>query len=400
MNTYNEIHHASQADFQLIRPNAITQLPHSVECGSRWRTYGSSSGWSSDVQQSALGEHFERKHFYLDIPVNDKNRLSDSLTPQECGAFEEALSQTSTGGLKTPLHLHLFDRTTVYRITDFTQCKVPTACISISECRDPIDNGFYPMRDTCGCSAHVSVEKAMLGALKENLERQFLLRCWLTKTCTEQIGYNAACSILANSASLTLFKELKKTGELCILDLTDKRLPGNCILLCYGNQTADAKVKYCAGMAYAATAGLALEKSIIELWQTFRFMLSVDSNHESESDLQDPYLKHFLACNRYDTYRNITTCSELENPKHRKRCTTPLTTQSLIHTIRDLGFNGYLYLSSTPFKQSHLHLCKYFSPNLFLHMNNAKNFNTHNIYSKPFRNDIIPSQSLSMVPFP
>lgn len=125
MNFYNEIHHPTFTDFLLLRPSAVNHLPHSVECGSRWRTYGSSSGWSSDITDSALGEHFERKHFYLDIPVHDTCRLGDGLTTEECQAFTKAFSQTLISSEKSSLQSHCFDRTTVYRVTDFTLARYP-----------------------------------------------------------------------------------------------------------------------------------------------------------------------------------------------------------------------------------------------------------------------------------
>lgn len=400
MNFYNEIHHPTFTDFLLLRPSAVNHLPHSVECGSRWRTYGSSSGWSSDITDSALGEHFERKHFYLDIPVHDTCRLGDGLTTEECQAFTKAFSQTLISSEKSSLQSHCFDRTTVYRVTDFTSCKVPTACLSISECKNSTDNGFYPIRDTCGCSAHITINNAVLGAIRENLERQFLLRFWLTKTCTAEIEIDDACLTLTSSASLALFQELKKSGELCILNLTDQRFPGSCILLCYGSQDINAKVKYCAGMAYAATSRIALEKSIVELWQTFRFMQSVDSEHELKNPLQDPYLKHFLSCNSYETFKEISSEVKFTQHNHELTLSKKLTIQNLLKTLRSLQLNGYLYLSSTPYKRSNLYLCKYFSPNLFLHMNNARHFNLENTYSAPFHNEIISSQNSKMVPFP
>ncbi|MFJ4157628.1 YcaO-like family protein [Pseudomonas sp. NPDC089752] len=389
----------SAADFLLLRPHAVNHMPHSVECGSRWRTYGSSSGWSADVMQPALGEHFERKHFYLDVPVHDNNKLDNSLTPKEYEEFAKAFSQTSATDIGIPLHLHSFDRTNAYRVTDFTQCNIPTACISIAECRNPIDNRFYPMRDTCGCSAHFSVERAVQGALKENLERQFLLRFWLTKTCTGKIGYPEACILLLGSACLRLFTELMNSGDLCALDLTDNRFPGSCILLCYGNQNLEAEVKYCAGMAYADTRRLALEKALIELWQTFRFMQALDQTKDMSRNSQDPYLTHFLACNDYRTYQSILSCTA-SPPIQAKHSEAHLTLRNLLHAIRDLDLNGYLYLAPAHPRDACLYLCKYISPNIFLHMNNSNNLNIDNTYSAPFLHNIIASQLSHMVPFP
>ncbi|MBR7552131.1 hypothetical protein KC220_26660, partial [Mycobacterium tuberculosis] len=80
------------------------------------------------------------------------NKLGAGLTHDEFEAFANAFSQTTTIDRKKTLHSHNFERTNVYRITDLTKCAIPTALISITPCRSPIDNEFYPMRDTCGCS--------------------------------------------------------------------------------------------------------------------------------------------------------------------------------------------------------------------------------------------------------
>jgi len=400
MNIFNEIHHASSVDFELLRPSAIRHLPHSVECGSRWQTYGSSSGWSADVTACARGEHFERKHFYLDVPVNDSNKLSDGLSAFELNEFTEAFMQTSTHDSGTHIHSHIFDRTTVHRVSDFTTCNVPTACISITECRNKIDNDYYPMRDTCGCSAHDNIESAILGALKESLERQFLLRFWLTLKFNKRLSYIEAGVLLNGRPSSTLFRELSRSGDLLILDLTDGRFPGTCILLCYGNLHAEAKVHFCAGMSYSDTASNALEKATLELWQTFRYMQSIDSEDHPNGEPQDPYLKHFLACNHYDTYREIFAATPYNTSEIVKTLDTPLNCGSLLSTLRHLELNGYIYISQLPSTQSYMYFCKYFSPNLFLHMNNARHFNLSNRYSATFLNDVIAHQLTRMVPFP
>ncbi|WP_296234581.1 YcaO-like family protein [Pseudomonas sp. UBA4617] len=401
MNIYNEIHTLAFADFELHRPSAVSHFPHSVECGSRWHTYGSSSGWSASVTISAMGEQFERKHFYLDVPVHDRNKLGEGLTPDELEAFANAFLQTAMTGQKNDLHSHTFDRTHVYRITDLTRCAVPTALISISPCRNSIDNEFYPIRDTCGCSVHMTVDRAVLGALKEAIERQFLLRFWLTKACTGKVKHRDACSALSNRPSFLLFKELERTGDLCILNLTDEHFPGCCILLCYGNRCGkNQHVRYCAGLAYSDDMSSALEKSVIELWQTFRFMHSFYLRGKALSDIEDPYLKHFLESNFYETYIDITTGIINYSKRSKPAKPLPLTSAALIKLLRELQLDGYLYLSSMNSTKRNLHYCKYISPKLFLHMNNASHLNIKNSYSNQFQKQIIPQQLSKMVPFP
>ncbi|MBV4491080.1 YcaO-like family protein [Pseudomonas oryzicola] len=401
MNTLNEVHTPNHADFVFHRPNAVAHFPHSIECATRWQTYGSSSGWSTVLANSALGEHFERKHFYLDIPTHKLSTLDLELTPEECDAFYTAFTQTSSTYTHDDLKTLQLSFTNAYRLTNFTACRIPTACISILPSENPTDNLIYPMRDTCGCSAHVTLEHSITGALKESLERQFLLRFWLTGVCTESLEFEQGYAALRNSASLQLFRELKKSGKLTILNLTDNNSPGSCILLYYGNDNNQRQpVQYCAGMAYAKNTSDALEKATIELWQTFRFMHSLYNEPFKTDNIEDPYLRHFINCNQYDTYQNITNIAKQETRNTAQLNPTEFNLNNIISAINRQNLDGYLYVSQSNFNKSTLYFCKYVSPNLFLHMNNASHFNLRNRYSQSFENSILPKQLNKMVPFP
>lgn len=398
MNFYNEIHSPTTSDFERLRPSAVRHLPHSVECGSRWQTYGSSSGWSSAVYACAVGEQFERKHFYLDIPTHDKNLLEVGLSNRENREFVEAFSQTTNDSLHLDISSHHFSRTRVFRVSDLTQCLIPTICISIAQLGNSPDNQFYPMRDTCGCSSHTTLDKAILGALKESLERQFLLRYWLTKICKKKISIRHARELLTHSPSLALFNLLAKTGDVALLDITDHRFPGTCLLFCYGyGGSNSSNVRYCAGMAYASTPQISLEKSVCELWQTYRHMNSLSPDDPAPAD---PYLKHFLSCNTYDTFKEMSTPTDYYSSATPVSRNCRFNIQTLTTAIKNLSLNGYLYISSTPTTNKHIYFCKYLSPNMFLHMNNAQHFNIANRFSKSFFSDIKHSQTLTMVPFP
>ncbi|AQW69205.1 YcaO-like family protein [Pseudomonas parafulva] len=401
MNNYNEIHFQLLPDFEFHRPAAVKHLPHSVECGSRWRTNGSSAGWNSEVVKAANGKHLERKHFYLDIEVSDKNPISQGLYPNETAALTSALAQTAKENSKTEISSHRFDRTEVYRIVDLSRCSIPTALIALNSCSDTDDNRFYPNRDTCGCSAHSNLELAILGAIKEALERQFLLRCWLTKTCSGVISLSEATSALSGRASKKILKALSNAGDIAFLDLTDKGFPGRCVLACYGDDSAKPKpVRFCAGMSYASDLESALEKSLIELWQTFRYMHSFSSTAKDINAIEDSYLRHFLSCNRYSTYSAMTSVTSTSPKCDNEHAQQNFDTATLMRTLKTLKFDGYLYVSTTACVESIVYFCKYTSPNLFLHMNNSSHFNLHNRYSQDFQDQFIVEQLNTMVPFP
>lgn len=397
MNNYNELHTPLEADFQFLLPSAIKSLPHSIEYGSRWDTYGSSSGWSYDTTQPAFGEYLERKHFYLDVPTHAREPLDETLTAEELAEFQYAFAQTgreAASPWKNNLPLEL---TRVIRIKDYSACKIPTACIKLSACTSAHDNEIYPLRDTCGCSAHTSIDKAIFGAIKEALERQYLLRFWLTGSYCEPVETLLLLGALKNSPTSTLFKRLMQSGEITALNLTDRNFPGTCILLCYGNPMAHTAVRYCAGMAYAENLENALEKSVIELWQTFRFMHSFSAAGKDLTQIKDPYLQHFLNANSYQTYLTITTITPHTVTD---RNSQEFTLENLIQLLRERELYGYLYLNQLLTDNTTIYFCKYLSPNIFLHMNNSKNFNTSNLYSRHFLSEIRPDRLATMVPFP
>jgi len=153
-------------------------------------------------------------------------------------------------------------------------------------------------------------------------------------------------------------------------------------------------------MAYAESLDKALEKSIVELWQTFRFMLSFDQANIGKTETLDPYIKHFLECNRYETFGKTSSPTKLAALQHHKIQPDTLSLSSLLPVVRRLEINGYFYLASLPTKGPTLYFCKYLSPKLFLHMNNASNFNLENTYSAPFLDQVIKNRLTEMVPFP
>ncbi|QIM56522.1 hypothetical protein [Pseudomonas veronii] len=79
-----------------------------------------------------------------------------------------------------------------------------------------------------------------------------------------------------------------------MFDISDARFPGVCILVVYGQSKENHHVNYCAGMSYSATLSDALEKSILELWQTYRFMDLFKSVDSDEKRIEDYYLRYFL----------------------------------------------------------------------------------------------------------
>lgn len=382
----------------VYQPSCLTSMPTSAEVNDVWGNGGSGIGSGSEAIRSAMGEYFERRHFYMEIASQTKGILGKTLTPFEIQSFVSSFTQTTEIAKSyEEICKHEFYLSEVYRAHDFVLCMVPTACVSLSAYGIENDTAVYPRRDTCGCSFHWDPAAAIFGSLKEQLERQFLLRFWLTKICRERVSPNFAAQALKSARSYNLYKLLTTSGQVTVLDISDTSFPGVCLLTVYGSQD-QRHVKYCAGMAYAETFSEALDKSIRELWQTFRFIDVFRATEGKDEEIADCYLRHFLECNKYETYQEIIdvlAVNGLAAPNKEKfECA------SLLSKLEKLGINGFFYLKPIIHNKLCHYACKYFSPDLFMHMNSSANINLSNKYSQSFINSINSDRAKTMVPFP
>jgi hypothetical protein len=383
------------------QPPCIFDFPFCTEIGDQWNSIGSGIGTSSTSIKTALGEYFERRHFYLEILPDSFSTLESGLTPKEVGNFIKAFSQTAAKNINLAnLASRKFNMNSAIRISDFSCCSIPTVCISLTHHNSDDDN-IYPGRDTCGCSFHWNPELAVLGSIKESIERQFLTRFWLTKQCIGTIKPAEISTTIKALPSYGLFNALTKSGQLLTIDISDDDFPGVCLLTVYGNNDPDRNVHYCAGMSYSESRAEALNKSILELWQTFRFMNLFSTLHGNPDSLKDSYIRHFVKCNHYKTFEEIT--SQLNYYPHTSRNKNPpckLDTENLIKCLRKKDIEGYLYIKTTQIDGANHTFCKFTSPSLFMHMNNSENINIVNDYSSSFRFEIYNERKETMVPFP
>jgi len=384
----------------LFQPALLRHHPHVVEIGDFWGRYGSGIGLGNSAALSSLGEYYERRHFFSEVSSHRKSLLSDTLEDQETTNFTRAFQQTMLSS-KTPdsLYSHMFHKTSVKRLSDFSNCEIPTVCISISPTNLGNDNRFHPVRDTCGCSFHWNLENAILGAIKESIERQFLLKFWLTKKCNHELNLPDYHSRLPLSGALPILQALASSGSVTALDISDENFPGKCIIVLYGASAPEHHVHYCAGMAYGDSQEAALEKSIYELWQTFRFIRNFHTFNNDIESIKDPYLRHFLNINNHSTYLNIANNLITSDTKSQTP-TKPINTNTLVSAIKQSGISGYIYIKPTKISRRTYFFCKYVSPTAFMHMNNSSHLNIQNKYSDNFIHQIDETRQSSMVPFP
>ncbi|WP_069776281.1 YcaO-like family protein [Metapseudomonas furukawaii] len=397
MNIANQSIFLTSPNILQLQPSAVKELPPSLEVYDSWRNIGAGIGRSGSWYSTAIGEYFERRHFNAEVPYTKKALLGEYLDQDETNSFASAFIQTSKEGI-TSILSHRFHITEVFRLKDFSKCGIPSITLSLGARNYFEDNRFYPRRDTCGSSFHLGLESSLLGAIKEILERNFLLRFWLTNKCSEIYSKEHIEKVLSNQETYSLFNLLSKHGNLKAFNISDPIFPGECALVIYGAHSNSSTVRYCAGMSYASSSGDALNKSLLELWQTFRFLNLFETGFQDTSTIKDPYQRHFIKCNSISTYEEISNPHvDQPRPKNHKH---KITLQNLVESIESLGASGFLYVKEETNSEGRMHYSRFVSPDFFMHMNNAEAFNLENLYSRRFLTDILKRRLGKMVPFP
>ncbi|WP_157295674.1 YcaO-like family protein [Pseudomonas sp. GM78] len=382
------------------QPPCTFEFPFCSEISDQWNSIGSGIGTSSTSVKAALGEYFERRHFHLEILPDSYSSLEKKLTPNEVKKFIKAFNQTASKNTNlTCLKSRKLNMISATRISDFSACAIPSVCISLTHDKSE-DNKIYPNRDTCGCSFHWNSESAVLGSIKESLERQFLTRFWLTNQYKGIIDANEIPTRIKTLPSYGLFNALKKSGQLLTIDISDEKFPGVCLLTIYGANDPTRNVQYCAGMSYSENRSEALDKSILELWQTFRFMNLFRVLRGNTDSLEDSYIRHFLKCNSYKTFEEISSKIDYALISRNEIQPSKLNIETLIRSLRTQNIEGYLYIKAVKIDNIKYTFCKFISPSLFMHMNNSKNINIDNDYSASFLPAINEDRKEKMVPFP
>lgn len=383
-----------------FQPSGTSSIPSSVEMSDRWLNTGSGIGEGSTASTTALGEYYERRHFASEVVTNSLSKLGEMHTDEETSTLTNALFQTMQGaGSKSTIINHLFNTTTVIRTIDFTSTRIPTILLTLNTHQNTKDNFFYPHRDTCGCSFHWKAELSILGSIKEMLERQFLLKFWLTEMYSKKLSASQIAKSMHGTSTHPLILLLAKSGQITAFDISEPGFPGKCVLLIYGNPDPDRSVNYCAGMSYSNNLSSALQKATLELWQTFRFLNLYKTAFDDISKVRDPYLRHFIKSNIYHTYKSLDSIVSLDDTKSQET-NEELTLKNILHALDINGCHGYLYVKKIKTNTLSGTYSKFLSPNLFLHMDNSSHLNIKNIFSDKFAGKIIKSHLENMVPFP
>ncbi len=272
-------------------------------------TPASAAGETMKSIQGAIGEYFERRHFFNEIVAGPEKTLYEMMPPESAGAFAEALLQTSSKS-ESRVKKHQFKTVRAYNLLSLDKIEIPAVLVALDNITAAQDLEFYPDRDTCGCSFHGNLENAVEGALYEFMERQSLLLYWLSGKANFEISQDIVSGI---SFVDEILSSLRVEGELRIFDITLPGAPGHAILTLYGTKGKNSEIKYSTGLSYSVNLRKALSKSVTELWQSYICLHNFINGGYSDNDIIDSYQRHFLSCNSYDTYLDLCKNTILKN---------------------------------------------------------------------------------------
>ncbi|MCN6672549.1 YcaO-like family protein, partial [Escherichia coli] len=228
-------------------------------------TPASAAGETLKSIQGAIGEYFERRHFFNEIVTGGQKTLYEMMPPSAAKAFTEAFFQISSL-TRDEIITHKFKTVRAFNLFSLEQQEIPAVIIALDNITAADDLKFYPDRDTCGCSFHGSLNDAIEGSLCEFMERQSLLLYWLQGKANTEISSEIVTGI--NHIDEILLA-LRSEGDIRIFDITLPGAPGHAVLTLYGTKNKISRIKYSTGLSYANSLKKALCKSVVELWQSY-----------------------------------------------------------------------------------------------------------------------------------
>lgn len=357
-------------------------------------TPASAAGETMKSIQGAIGEYFERRHFFNEIVAGPEKTLCKMMPPEAASAFTEALMQTSLQN-ESRVKDHQFKTVRAFNLFNLEKLEIPAVLVALDNITAEQDLKFYPDRDTCGCSFHGNLEDAVEGALHEFMERQSLLLYWLNGTANFEISQDIVTGV---SFVDEILLSLRAEGEIRIFDITLPGAPGHAVLTLYGTKGKNCQIQYSTGLSYSENLKKALTKSVTELWQSYICLHNFLSGGYTDADIIDSYQRHFLSCNRYDTYTDLCENTLLKSTEKVSDLEVVTTDEDLYSYLDKISKNVFVYYARERAGEELVWYTKILSPDFFLHMNGSGSLNLSNKIYRPGSG--LTQRESVMVPFP
>jgi ribosomal protein S12 methylthiotransferase accessory factor YcaO len=340
--------------------------------------YFSVSTMYSNALIPAFGEFLERKiaeSNYRDR-ANQKATLSEIPDPILVRSISHMLSQVSLESKN--IEKHEFEFTKCLNIITGEVLLAPRIFFSVSPSHKDVKH--MPERDSSGGSIHSIPSESYQRSLFEYVERQSLIAAHTFKYHKNSILLKSEITRLKTTIR-QLIEYFTSIGKLYLADIS---VFDGIYVIAAVFSSDYGPVKYAIGSSGHLDPNKALEKAILELYQSFVLMLTVhDSsdgiNYETKRESLPPYSLIFCDSNHSKTVFEFSF-SEKTNP-----ITIGDFLDQNIGTLDYLhksisGLTNYLLLFSMTFDLgSEIFIFnKVFSPDLFLSINVGGNINKQN----------------------
>lgn len=377
-----------------------TRGPRYAWAASRTGASASGSGLAADSLVRTLGEYFERRHFYHEVRGQVRGTIEacreddsgDSLGDHLLKALVQTCQPHAVGSLRQ----HAFHLSQVIRLPEWRPVWAPTLLFSVGGPGLEDDTAYLPNRDTTGCAAHFDLGLAMQGAMREFVERQYLLRYWLVGAGGRDIT-SAALARLCPLGTL-LAQHLARRGELRFIDLSLGEVEAAIVLAVYRGHL-DAPVRYCVGLSCDSGIGSAADRALRELWQSHVFLTNM-AEPGAEALVHDRYHRYFIACNTVDTAGELLAGAVPANAGAPGAGACARSDEAFAASVYRRFGPLLAYVAQTTVLHRRIWCVRVLTPRAFLHLDNAAHFNLDCAFSRDFAALIRPDRLARMVPFP
>lgn len=383
-----------------------TRRPRYAWATSRTGASASGSGLAADSLVRTLGEYFERRHFYHEVRGQAQGTL-DACRQNEPGEslvddMHHALAQTCQPGRLSRLRQHAFRLSRVVRLPEWRAVRAPTVLFSVGGPGLEEDSPYLPNRDTTGCAAHFDLACALQGAMREFVERQYLLRYWLVGAGGRDVTLAARAGLCPLGSLLA--QHLAQRGELRFIELSLGEVAAAIVLAVYRGEP-DGPVRYCVGLSCTSDIGSAADRALRELWQSHVFLTNM-AEPGAEALVHDRYHRYFIECNTMETARELLAGAQYADAEATGHLGAPeagtcsLSDEAFAASVHRRFGPVLAYIAQTTVLHRRIWCVRVLSPRAFLHLDNASHFNLDCAFSRDFAALIRPERLARMVPFP
>jgi hypothetical protein len=357
----------------------LNRIP--VNVGLENGEIGSAVGSGLGGVKAAVGELAERRHFARSVPSAARRFLHELECERDRSAVKEALAQVADGVSASELETLGMDMTNVVRLPAEESVAVPRCLVAVD--LEGTEARLMPFRDTSGCAAHVDPAACIDAALREFIERQTLVACWIDSRGTARLQNFSELLTAAGDEIASCYRELRSVGEITIL-LLDGGLPGYTVFAYFCRTRSGGEIFFSSGAACAWELGSAVRKALAELWHCYVGMRirtnGLDHERASFGRLGEAAIVYNVA-NAYARLRgfrrrddHVVSAKDVDGSK--------TGSDDAIKRLARISESIFLYCGTEMCCGTLYVTAKVFSPAFFLHIDTARPLNVRNAYAR------------------